>query len=100
MKRQPRTREIAAALALRGRREMSDLLNAAPPYRMLTQSQRAPETLAVRPRALIKGDKARGAALLGGRFALAGEMLEVSRGAIRLGLHRSVQAVRRTPAPI
>ncbi len=78
MKRPPRTREIAAALALRGRREMSDLLNAAPPYRMLTQSQRAPEALAVRPKALIKGDKARGAALLGGRFALAGEMLEVS----------------------
>jgi len=78
MKRQPRPREIAAALALRGRREMSDLLNAAPPYRMLTQSQRAPETLAVRPKALIKGDKARGAALLGGRFALAGDMLEVS----------------------
>ena len=78
MKRQPRTRELAAALALRGRREMSDLLNAAPPYRMLTQSQRAPEGLAVRPKPLIKGDKAHGAALLGGRFALAGELLEVS----------------------
>lgn len=78
MKRTARTRDIAAALALRGRREMSDLLNAAPPYRMMTQSQRPPAALAVRPRALIKGDKAYGAALLGGRFALAGEMLEVS----------------------
>ncbi|WP_286800199.1 heparinase II/III family protein [Oceanicaulis sp. UBA2681] len=77
MKRQPKTREIAAALALRGRREMSDLLNAAPPYRMLTQNQRAPEALTKPPKAIVKGDKAYGAALLGGRFALAGEIVEI-----------------------
>ncbi|WP_430431240.1 heparinase II/III family protein [Oceanicaulis sp.] len=77
MKRQAKTRELAAALALRGRRELSDLLNAAPPYRMLTQNQRAPESLSKPPRVFVKGDKAYGAALLGGRFALAGEIVEI-----------------------
>jgi len=76
MLRQIRTRDLAAALLLRARREVSDLANTAPPYRMMALSGRPPESLSVHPKPLIKGDKARGAAVLGGRIALAGETLE------------------------
>lgn len=80
MKRQVSPGDIAAALSLRGRRELSDLTNALPLFRMLTLSGRAPDGLAIAPKPLAQGDKARGAALLGGRFTLAGETLRIAEG--------------------
>jgi len=72
--------DIAAALARRTQRDISDFANAFGPYRALTLGGRAPQGLLVTPRPLRRGDKARGAAMLAGRFALAGETLAVPVG--------------------
>lgn len=80
MKRQNRTRDLAAALMLRARRELSDLANAAPPFRLYALGGKTPEAFTVSPKPLVKGDKAQGATLLGGRFDLAGEALERAEG--------------------
>lgn len=72
--------DLAAALARRTRCEASDFANAFAPYRALTLGGRAPHALAVTPRPLRRGDKAQGAAMLAGRFSLAGETLNVPLG--------------------
>ncbi|MCC5996935.1 MAG: heparinase II/III family protein [Oceanicaulis sp.] len=80
MGRQMTPVDLAAALGRRARREASDFANAFAPYRAVALSGRAPQALAVTPRALRRGDKARGAAMLAGRFVLAGETLEAAPG--------------------
>ncbi|WP_233205262.1 heparinase II/III family protein [Alkalicaulis satelles] len=72
--------DIAAALGRRVHQEASDFANAFAPYRALALGGRAPQALAVTPRALARGDKAHGAAMLAGRFVLAGETLQVEAG--------------------
>ncbi|XBQ17522.1 MAG: heparinase II/III family protein [Oceanicaulis sp.] len=72
--------DLAAAAARRIRRESSDIANALAVYRMPALSGPAPDALAATPEPLIKGDKARGAAILAGRFALCGESLQVEPG--------------------
>jgi len=72
--------DIATALARRTRREISDFANAFGPYRALTLGGQPPQSVVVTPRPLRRGDKARGAAMLAGRFALAGETLAVPLG--------------------
>ena len=72
--------DLAGAAARRLRREASDLANALAVYRAPSLAGKAPERLAVTPRALTRGDKARGAAILAGRFTLAGETLETPIG--------------------
>jgi len=75
------TRERVAALALHVRREISDLTNTAPLYRMLTLSGSALDKVDLHPESLVKGDKAKGAAILTGRFVLVGETLDVPEDA-------------------
>ncbi len=72
--------DLTGAAARRLRRESSDLANALAIYRLPSLAGRTPETLAVTPAPLRKGDKAKGAALLAGRFTLAGETLDVAPG--------------------
>lgn len=72
--------DLAGAAARRLRRESSDIANALAFYRLPALSGRAPQGLATPPHALRKGDKGRGAALLSGRFTLAGETLETPPG--------------------
>lgn len=72
--------ELASAAAKRLRRESSDIANSLFIYRMPALAGRAPEALALSPTSLRMGDKARGAAILAGRFALAGDVLEVPAG--------------------
>lgn len=72
--------DLATALARRTQRDISDFANAFAPYRAITLGGRAPQGLVVTPRPLRRGDKARGAAMLAGRFALAGETLIVPMG--------------------
>jgi len=72
--------DLAAALAGKLRREGSDLANALPLYRMGALAGRAPKALIVNPVPLVRGDKARGAAILAGRFVLGGETLEAPPG--------------------
>jgi uncharacterized heparinase superfamily protein len=72
--------DLAGAAARRLRRESSDIANALAFYRLPALSGRAPASLSVAPNALRKGDKGRGAALLSGRFTLAGETLETPAG--------------------
>lgn len=72
--------ELIGAAGRRLRREGSDLANTVSPYRALALSGRAPGRLAAAPHKLGKGDAAQGAALLAGRFTLAGETLEVEPG--------------------
>lgn len=72
--------DLTGAAARRLRRESSDLANALAIYRLPSLSGRTPDTLSVTPKPLRKGDKARGAAILSGRFTLVGETLEVAPG--------------------
>ncbi|MBI1264384.1 MAG: heparinase [Alphaproteobacteria bacterium] len=80
MGRQVTPADLAAAMARRLRRDVSDFANAFAPYRAVTLGGRAPAALAAAPRPLRRGDKARGAAMLAGRFVLAGETLTVPVG--------------------
>ncbi|TRO96419.1 heparinase [Glycocaulis profundi] len=66
---------MASALHRRARRELSDIANAIGPYRAAALSGRAPARLAAAPVALGAGDPARGAAILAGRFTIAGETM-------------------------
>jgi len=72
--------DLAAAAGRRLRRESSDIANALSVYRAAALSGRTPETLSARPKSLRRGDKARGAAILSGRFHLVGETLETEPG--------------------
>lgn len=72
--------DLAAAAGRRLRRESSDIANALSVYRATALSGRAPEALAAHPKALRRGDKARGVAILSGRFHLVGETLEAEPG--------------------
>lgn len=72
--------DLAVAAARRMRRESSDIANALALYRLPALSGRTPEALTLAPKALTKGDKGRGAAILSGRFTLAGETLDVPPG--------------------
>ena len=72
--------DMTAAAGRRLRREASDLANALSLYRVPSLSGKSPEALAVTPRPLRRGDKARGAAILAGRFTLVGETLEIAPG--------------------
>ncbi|WP_233245654.1 heparinase II/III family protein [Marinicauda salina] len=72
--------DLAAALQRRTRRELSDVANALSPYRLAVLSGRTPSGLAVAPRDLRAGDKAKGAAILSGRFALGGETMTLEAG--------------------
>lgn len=73
-------KDLVGAAARRLRRESSDLANSLAVYRMPALAGRAPESLSAVPKPIRKGDKARGAAILGGRFALAGDTLDVPTG--------------------
>lgn len=72
--------ELAKALVRLTRRELSDFANAAPPYRMVSLAGAAPSGMKLQPRRLRAGDEATGAAVLAGRFALAGDTLQVAPG--------------------
>ena len=72
--------ELASAAARRLRREGSDIANALALYRLPALAGRTPDGLRVALHPLRKGDKGRGAALLAGRFTLAGETLEAPTG--------------------
>lgn len=69
--------DVAGALVRRARREMSDLANTLSFYRMPVLSGPIPAALAQHPDPIVRGDRARGAAILAGRFTLAGEVLDV-----------------------
>ena len=70
--------DLTGAAGRRLRREASDLANALAFYRAPALAGPSPDTLVAVPKPLRGGDKARGAALLAGRFTLAGETLEAS----------------------
>lgn len=72
--------DLAGALGRRLRRESSDIANALAVYRAPSLSGRTPDALKARPDPLRRGDKARGAAILSGRFQLVGETLETEPG--------------------
>ncbi len=72
--------DLAAAAGRRLRRESSDVANALSVYRAAALSGRTPDALAARPRPMRRGDKARGVAILSGRFHLVGETLEIQPG--------------------
>jgi uncharacterized heparinase superfamily protein len=72
--------DVVGAGARRLRREASDLANAIALYRVPALSGKAPQALSVIPASLSRGDKARGAAILSGRFVLVGETLELAPG--------------------
>ena len=72
--------DLTGAAARRLRRESSDLANALALYRLPSLAGKTPDRLAVRPADLNRGDKARGAAILAGRFTLVGETLQVEPG--------------------
>jgi uncharacterized heparinase superfamily protein len=73
-------RTLAQAAARRLRRESSDIANSLALYRLPALSGRAPNGLGVTPSPLRRGDKALGAAILSGRFTLAGDTLDVPTG--------------------
>lgn len=72
--------DLAGAAARRLRQESSDIANSLAVYRLPALSGRTPDALTLAPKALRKGHKGRGAEILAGRFALAGESLEVPAG--------------------
>ena len=74
------TGEVARALVRLVRREASDFANAVPPYRMAVLAGQTPESLLLEPKRLFSGDKAAGAAILAGRFTLAGDTLQIAPG--------------------
>ncbi len=73
-------KDLASAAAHRLRRESSDIANSLAVYRLPALAGRAPDGLAVTLSPLTRGDKGRGAAILGGRFTLAGDTLDVPTG--------------------
>ena len=72
--------DVAAALHLRVRRDLSDFACSQPLYRSATLSGARINAFAVEPVDLRSRDRAAGAALLAGRFALAGEVVQVEPG--------------------
>ncbi len=71
-------KELAAALQRRFRRDLSDFAASPAPVRAITLSARAPSGFVVEPKDLHTRDAGRGAAMLAGRIALAGETLQVA----------------------
>ncbi|MCW5724422.1 MAG: heparinase II/III family protein [Maricaulaceae bacterium] len=76
MARGPGPGDFARAALARLRRESFDTLMAAGAVRAALPAGRAPQALATVPESLRPGDPARGAAILAGRFAFCGEVLE------------------------
>ena len=74
------SRDIGQAAIGALRRELSDLANFLPPYRMLTLAGSSPRQAARPLEPSPGGDASKGAALLAGRFTLAGETLGVANG--------------------
>lgn len=74
------TGEMAGAVVRLVRREASDFANAVPLYRMAVLSGQSPDRLLIEPKRLSSGNKAAGAAILAGRFTLAGDTLQVAPG--------------------
>ncbi|MEO1038986.1 MAG: heparinase II/III family protein [Pseudomonadota bacterium] len=73
-------KDVAAALQLRARRDLSDFAGGQRVYRAATLSGQTVTGFAVEPVDLRQGDKGVGAALLSGRFGLAGETLQIEAG--------------------
>lgn len=80
MGQQVKTGDYVAALARKARREASDLANAFALYRSPALAGKAPKALSASPTPLHVGDKARGAAILAGRFTFGGETLQTPTG--------------------
>lgn len=74
------SRDIGKAALGVLRRELSDFANFLPPYRMISLAGGGGKRRIHPPEPVPAGDAARGAALLAGRFTLAGETLGVPAG--------------------
>ncbi len=75
-----KTGDVMIALHKRARRELSDLANAQPFYRMVALGAKPGEGFRVQPAALRQGDPRKGAHIKAGRFTLCGETIQVDAG--------------------
>jgi len=75
-----KTGDVISALHRRARRELSDLANAQPVYRMAALAARPGDAFAAEAPRLRAGDAKRGAQIKAGRFTLCGETVQVETG--------------------